>query len=379
MRVTLVTHYFPGHRGGVELVAWEIASRLARARFADIVWHASATDEPPDDEPGLQFEPARACNAIEDRLGVPFPVWSPAALLRVARAARTAEVVHIHDFFYLPNLVAWATARLSGRRVVVTQHIGSIAYRNPALRMALAAANRLLGRLVLGSATQTVFVSRPVLEYFSRFVRFRRPPLFVPNGVDGQMFRFADEAQRRALRARLGQEAERPLILFVGRFVEKKGLAILRTLAASVPAARWIFVGRGPMDPAGWGLENVSVRGSLSRKELVPLYQAADLLVLPSFGEGFPLVVQEAMACGTPALVSDDTAAAYPEAAGILLSEPLGPGDPAARWSERIRRLISAPAALRALREQVARFARDNWSWERCVARYAEVLRSCGS
>ena len=370
MKLTLVTHYFPGHRGGVERVAWEIASRLARTGAAEIVWHSSATDAPPADEPGLRCVCVPACNIIERRLGLPFPLWSPAGLARLVRAVRASDVVHLHDFLYLPNLVAWAAARLSGRPVVVTQHIGAIPFRNPLLRFVLAAANRLLGRLVLGSAAQTLFVSRSVLEYFSGFVRFRRPPLLVPNGVDASVFAFAGETR---------QKSAKPLLLFVGRFVEKKGLPLLRRIAAQVPAARWVFVGWGPLDPVDWGLANVEVRGSLTREELVPLYQAAELLVLPSVGEGFPLVVQEAMACGTPALVSSETAQAVPEAAGVLLSEALGPGDPAQRWAERITSLLSSRDTLSALRVQVAQFARANWSWERCAARYEEVLRACAS
>ena len=63
----------------------------------------------------------------------------------------------------------------------------------------------------------------------------------------------------------------------------------------------------------------MSVHRNLSQAELPPLYQAADLLVLPSVGEGFPLVVQEAMACGTPALVGDETAAGCPEAGAVSI------------------------------------------------------------
>jgi len=378
-RVLLVTHYFPRHRGGVESVAWEIASRLAATGRADITWHASDTDEAPAQRPGLRCVPARACNAVERRLGLPFPLWSPAALARLVRAVRTSNVVHLHDFLYLPNLVAWAAARLSGRPVVVTQHVGEIPYRSALLRLALAGANRVLGSLILGSAAQTLFVSQAVLDYFRRFVRFRRAPLALANGVDGVTFAFADEPRRRALRSEIGVGMRTPLLLFVGRFVEKKGLPLLRDIVQRLPDTRWIFAGWGPDDPARWGLPNVSVNRGLAREELVSLYQAADLLVLPSFGEGFPLVVQEAMACGTPALVSEATAAGCPEASAVLASEPLDGADAARRWAARIEALLGSPEAQGPLRARVADFARSAWSWERCAQHYAEILLACAT
>ena len=377
MRVTLVTHYFPGHRGGVEAVAWEIASRLAASGRASITWYSSDTDGVPADVPGLRCVPATACNFIERRLGFPFPLWSPAALARLVRAVRGSDVVHLHDCLYLPNVVAWAGARLARRPVVITQHVGMIPYRNRAMRAAMAGANRLLGRLLLGSAAQTLFVSEVVLAYFRDFVRFRRPPLRVANGVDADLFVPADVQRRELLRRQLDVPPDAPLLLFAGRFVEKKGLALLKRIAQSLPRVRWIFAGWGPMDPSGWGLPNVSVRRNLTKDQLVHLYQAADLLVLPSVGEGFPLVVQEAMACGTPALVGDDTARGHPEAAGLLLHEPVEGEDPATRWSARIQALLASPGTLQLLRERVAEFARANWSWERCAERYAEVLEAC--
>jgi glycosyltransferase involved in cell wall biosynthesis len=376
IRVTLVTHYFPSHRGGVETVAWEIASRISESGEASITWYSSNTDEPPADRPGLRCVAVNACNMIERRLGIPFPLWSPSALVRLVRAVRESDVVHLHDCLYLPNLVAWASARLSRRPVVVTQHVGMIPYRNPVLRAVVAGANKLFGRLLLGSAAQTVFVSDVVLNYFGTFVRFARPPMRVPNGVDTGIFAPASEARRHALRSQLGVH-DKPLLLFVGRFVEKKGLGLLHHLAQNLPNMRWIFVGWGPLDPGSWGLPNASVRRNLTREEIVPLYQAADLLVLPSVGEGFPLVVQEAMACGTPALIGEETAAGAPEAAGMLLHEPLESGDAASRWSARIEALFASPETLGPLRKRVTEFARANWSWERCAGRYAEVLRAC--
>lgn len=378
VRVALVSHYFPAHRGGVEAVANEIASRVAASGAAEIAWHASDCDPPPSAElPGLRYVAARSCNFIERRAGFPYPLWSPAALADLARAVWQSDAVHLHDCLYLPNIFAFLVAALRRRPVIVTQHIGMVPYRNPVLRLLLAAANRVLGALLLGRATQAVFVSDAVRRHFQRFVRFRNPPLYVPNGVETALFRPAEEAQRRALREQLGVRARQPMLLFVGRFVEKKGLAVLRSLAQRLPQARWFFAGWGPLDPQGWALPNVSVERAAAKQRLVNLYQAADLLVLPSVGEGFPLVVQEAMACGTPALVGEETAAGCPEAAHLLYSEAVGGADIAERWAARIRVLLGSPGVLEAQRPGVARFAREHWSWEQCAARYAELLRAC--
>ena len=319
----------------------------------------------------------KSWNIVERLCGFPYPLWSPGSLLRLWRDVRTADAVHLHDCLYLPCVAAWAAAVLARRPVLITQHVGSIPFRNPIMRALLSVANRLLGKLMLGGPPRTVFVSSVVQRYFERFVAFRKPALRIPNGVDTDLFHPVEESVRRQLRVRIASGGEGPLLLFVGRFVEKKGLHLLQRLAHDLPQARWIFAGWGPLDPSGWGLPNVVVRRNLAREELVPLYQAADLLVLPSVGEGFPLVAQEAMACGTPALVGEQTAAGCPEAAGLLHAEPVGAGDDAARWRARIESVLAAPAALSASRSRVATFAREHWSWNDCVERYVALLREC--
>ena len=91
-RIVLVTHYFPAHRGGIELVAAELAKRLAQ-HGAEITWYASDTDAPPQ-IPGVTCVPAKACNMFERRLGVPYPLWSISSLNQLAKAVRAADAVH---------------------------------------------------------------------------------------------------------------------------------------------------------------------------------------------------------------------------------------------------------------------------------------------
>jgi len=378
MRITLVTHYFPAHHGGVEIVAGHLAHALASAHGASITWHASDSDTAPR-IPGVECVPAKACNAAERHLGFPYPLWSPGALLAVSRAARRSQVLHLHDCLYMANIVACIAARLAGRPVIVTQHVGMVPYRSRLLRALLSAGYRILGHFVLRHATQVIFVSHAVRRYFEMFVRFRSPALIVANGVDTRTFRPTDAAQRRRLRADLGVADGVPLLIFVGRFVEKKGLPVLRELARRLSHARWIFAGWGALDPEAWALPNVTVVRGRSGAGLTGLYQAADLLVLPSVGEGFPLVVQEAMACGTPALVGTETAAGWPDTGDLLYTAETGGADVARHWERRLRDVLSEPRELVAMRDKVAAYAATHWSWEQCAARYAAILRQCAT
>jgi len=372
--LALVTHYFSTHRGGVEKVAAELAKRLAENHGWGITWIASDADLVPDNLPlSIRLFPVHAWNVLERRTGIPWPVWSPGALRHLWRVIGQSNAVHLHDALYFGNAFTWLFARVRGVPVIITQHVGSVPFRSALLRAVHAFANRTLGRLVLSTAHQVVFISPAVRQEFERFCRFRALPVYCPNGVDTAIFTpdGAAAADKAIVNAR---HAGKRVFLFVGRFVEKKGLNVLRELAAEFSDDLWIFAGQGPLDPGNWALPNVLVVRGVSGAALARYYRAADLLVLPSVGEGFPLVVQEAMACGTPAMVGDETAAGCPDARRLLLVENVGTGNTAVRWARRLSGLRENPHPLLALRPEVAKFAHQSWSWESTTAVYARLL-----
>lgn len=368
-RVLVVSACFETHLGGIEIVAARLADELSRLGL-DVTWLASDVT-PPAEHPTVRLAAYPASNFTEQHLGFPYVLPGPRGLARIVREARAADAVLIHDSLYLPSVAALLAARSARKPVLIVQHIGEVPYRSPVLRLLMSLGNALIARPMLASADQVVFISGFVREFF-RGVRFRRPPELIFNGVDVETFRPAENAARPRLRRELGL-AERPTALFVGRFVEKKGLHILHEAAAARPDIQWAFAGRGPLDPNSWGLPNVKVFSGLSGQSLARLYQASDVLVLPSVGEGFPLVIQEAFACGLPVICGEETTRADEAAAGMLRG--LAMARPSTAIVESLTSLI-AEALAEPVERRAARalFAMNRYAWPAAAARYGDVI-----
>jgi glycosyltransferase involved in cell wall biosynthesis len=279
--------------------------------------------------------------------------------------------VYLHDCLYLGNVLAYGLARGLRKPVVITQHIDALPYANRLFRALMAAANRVVTCAMLRGSSATVFISQKVRRYFEARMAFPRRPLYIPNGLDLGHFAPVAEPERQRLRAGLGLSPAERMMLFVGRFVERKGMPLLRQLAAAFPACQWFFIGRGQPSPSSWGLPNVRCLGCLAHAALADHYRAADLLVLPSRGEGFPVVVQEAMACGTPVLISDETARALPEIEAVALVSDLG----IEQLKALVRAALEPPTGLQDRRRAAAGFAQRHWlDWDACARRYLDVF-----
>ena len=372
MQIVLVTHFYPSHRGGVEIVAGQLAARMAAAGCT-VVWCASDTDEPPVLS-GVRCVSMRTFNGIERLSGLPYPLWSAGSMARLNRLVKECDAVHVHDCVYLGSLVGTWLARRHGKRFVVTQHIGQLPLP-PLLRPVLGAANRLGARAVLKNAAGVAFISPIVRTYFESLVGPMLTFQDVPNGVDTTLFcPSPDEPASR--RAALGFDPRRPLMLFVGRLVSKKRLPIVRAMAALRPDWQWCVIGQGPEDPAGWGLPNVRVLAPMPQAGLVSYYRAADLLILPSESEGFPLVVQEAMACGLPACMPAKIAAGSTAPHGLWVELPDRRGHEATLGIAAIDDSLTRPKAeVIAQRQDCAAFAARAWSWDKAASAHMQWLR----
>ncbi len=340
-----------------------------------MVWISSNTDICPCSLSALTCYPVFTLNFFETNLQIPYPIWMLSAFRRILKEVRHADIIHLHDYLYMGNIIAFVLAKIYRKPIVITQHIGLIPYKNIFLKNLLALLNRTIGSLMLSLAEQVVFISEEVRQYFIKYTAFVHLPLLIANGVETAIFHPVTSEKQLQIRKSFGFSSEDRVYLFVGRFVEKKGLPILHRLAQHFPQVQWVFTGWGKLDPEEWNLPNVSVMKGLSNAEIAPLYQMSDLLILPSKGEGFPLVVQEAMACGTPVMVSPEVAKAYPEAESLMFAAEVETSDAINNWSKKIEYLLDHPIEVSELRSQVAIFAQEHWSWKDCAENYYKTFK----
>ena len=180
-----------------------------------------------------------------------------------------------------------------------------------------------------------------------------------------------------------------PTILFVGRLVERKGVAHLIEALGLLRerSARLIIVGDGPERPR---LESISqergvadrvvFRGKISDAALRRAYESADVFVLPSVQdargdtEGLGVVLLEAMNYGVPVIASRIGGIVDIVADGE--SGVLVPPADAPALATALDRVLGSPDVARRLGEAGRKRLREQFSWEAIVARWEAVYRS---
>ncbi len=297
--VLQIGKFYPPHMGGIETHLETLCHELTAAFDVSVIASNHQAGSSSEVRQGIPVT----------RLPTPFSITSAPVNPALASAvrARNPDLVHIH----LPHpggVLGLLASRYRGR-VVVTYH--SDVVRQKIMSTIFAPfLYRLLdsARVVIATSSQYID-SSPVLQ------RYRSRCRVVPYGIPLRAGTEQDRAKSAALRARFGPR----LVLAVGRFVYYKGFEFavraMRRLDGHL-----LLVGDGPLrgtlerEVQACGVASrVTFLGEIQNEDMMPLFSAADVFVLPSIArsEAFGIVQLEAMAAGTP-VVNTDLASGVP-------------------------------------------------------------------
>lgn len=273
--------------------------------------------------------------------------------LPVLRGIRTEgydfEIIDSH-YFYPDGVAAARLGRALKRPVVISARgsdINVIPEDARARRMILEAGNEAAAMIAVSSALRL------------RMIELGLPAekiVVLRNGVDLQRFR-----PEEAARAELGLPGDRPILAAVGNLVPVKDFALALAVLAEVRDAILLLAGDGPLrqelgrmaDRLGVA-DRVSFLGRQPQARLKLIYSAADALLLTSRSEGWPNVVLEAMACGTPVV-----SVPLPGIGEIISRQDVG-GIAARRTPDalavEVLRLLAARPGREAIRNHAAAF-----------------------
>jgi glycosyltransferase involved in cell wall biosynthesis len=235
--------------------------------------------------------------------GIAGPLYAASLATTSLRYRNRVDVV-LGAWAYPDGFAAVAIAQLLGVPSVVKLH-GSdmnVVARMRGPRQGL--------KWALPRASRIVAVSGPLGERARELGVAAERIDIVPNGVDRQVFRPADRAEARR---QLGLDPSRKLVLYVGHLKETKGvfdlLKAFKLMRDELSDAQLVLVGGGAGGAACRALaEELGVSATFAGEqphERIPLwFAAADVVTLPSWNEGMPNVVVEALACGRPVVAT---------------------------------------------------------------------------
>src|SRR2546423_1331877 len=356
---------------GAETMLCRLASGMDTARFENEIVSLTGV-----------LDLADRMQAIDVRvrtLGMKKGLPNPLLVLRLAQWIRDSKPDIIHTWMYHANLVGALASRMAGGVPVVWGiHHNVLDPRHDKRRTILI--NRACALLSRKLASRIVCCSEASLSAHKTLGYDAQKLEVIPNGFDLEQIK-PDATARASVREELDIPADALLIGIAARFHPLKDhrnfLWAAARLHKQIPEAHFLLCGLNVnwqnaqlaewIDAAGIR-ENCHLLGV--RQDMPRLFGAMDVATTASLSEAFPVVIGEAMACGTPCVVTDvgDSRLIVGET-GIVVP----PGDPAG-LAEAWRKLIDAgPEVRRRLGMAARRRVQQHFALSTIVERYQAI------
>jgi glycosyltransferase involved in cell wall biosynthesis len=282
---------------------------------------------------------------VESLKHLPFPLFPSYDVVLSPFKWFKCDVVHAHT----PYLLGVKAAKLDVPKVV-TAHFLPFHFIEWAFGTNPPAAAEKIGwafeSWFLNQFDVVVCQTRVGRKYFHK-MGLKKPVQVIPNGMN--LAKYKGGSAKRFYE----HYGFKDFALFVGRVDASKHPEWIVEAARQLPKQLFVISGTGTMVDKLERLPNIKFLGRLSRSDLIDCYNAAIVALMPSKVETEGLVAQEAMACGTPVIISDNE----------VLREVVGDAGLVCRNADELAKHVVAIAGDAKLKKELS---------ERALAKVAE-------
>lgn len=374
MKIGYVTVYYKPAIGGVNRVVEELAERFVKEGHQV---HVFCSDW--DKKQRVEIKEEVINGVHVHRLSSWFTVanfeviW-PSLFYRLIKD--NFDVIHSHEFGHLSVFLTCLASIIKKTPHVHTTHCPwSDAYRSPLGRIGLWFSYNIFTRAVIGSINKIIAITPWEINFIKKYGGRDEQIVNIPNGADNIYYK---KVSNNDFKKKLGIKDK--MVLFFGRYnITKSPLDFVKIAKIILSKRKDVdFVMVGPDEgeykkvrAAAKGVKKIHILGPIRDKvEIQKMYQSTDVYLLPSYREGLPLTIFEAMACGVPIVATPVNGVPYEmknNVNGFLVNH----GD--------IKRMVSRVEEILNNKKLAKRFSDNNikkaknYSWDKIAKRTMSV------
>ena len=309
MKILQVIPYFTPKRGGDVNVVYNLSKHLAERGHKVTIF---TTD--------FEFDTGYI-QSLDGFRVVPFHcianigmmLISPKIKKQLKKEIMDFDVIHMHDFRSYQNIIAHHYAKKYNVPYVIQAH-GSVLpfFQKQRLKKIF---DLFFGYRILRDASKMIASTKTEVEQYKKMGVDEDKIEIVPNGID--LSEYENLPEKREFRRKYSIREDEKMILYLGRIHKIKGIDLLvetfADMVKELDSLKLVIVGPddGFLSTLKRQRENLKISdkilftGLIPEKDKLGAYVDADVYVLPSVYETFPVTVLEACACGTPIIVTD--------------------------------------------------------------------------
>ena len=376
----VIPAFYPAHAyGGTVEVAYHISKELVRRGHEVTVYTSDSLDKYHRQKSRISEVDGIKVYYFKtpsNRLAWNRLVFTPGMRLQLSKEIKNFDTIHLHGFRNFQNIPAHHYAKKYSIPYVLQAH-GSLPRIIKKQRLKKLY-DWVWGNKILKDASKVVALTRTEAEQYKKMGVDEDKIEIVPNGID--LSKFENLPEKGEIRRKYLIEDDEKVILYLGRIHKIKGIDLFvkafADLAAELDNVKLVIIGPddGFLSMLKAQIEDLKMddkilfTGPLYERDKLEAYVDADVYVLPSVYETFPVTVLEACACGTPVIITDRCGIAdIVDKVGCVVEYDKD------QLRDAMFKILSDEELRRKLGVEGGRLVREEFGWDKIVRRLESI------